>query len=73
MFTCSVPPPTLLSVNSESRAVALRHYRPEEQQQQQQQNGGWGVIYVDFSRDVIGLSDAAPLVEQGAQSAQADA
>ncbi|KAK0652009.1 hypothetical protein B0T16DRAFT_454422 [Cercophora newfieldiana] len=52
VWTCSAKVPVVLHVNSESRAVALRHYRlglaPGNSQPR---------IYVNFDRDVIGLSD----------------
>ena len=49
---CNVKVPAILQVNSESRAMAQKHYRlglaPGDSQSR---------IYVDFSRDVIGLSN----------------
>jgi len=52
VWTCSAKIPVVLHVNNESRAVALRHYRlglaPGNSQPR---------IYVNFKRDVIGLSD----------------
>jgi hypothetical protein len=52
VWTCSAKIPVALHVNSESRAVALRHYRlglaPGNSQPR---------IYVNLKRDVIGLSD----------------
>ncbi|KAK4645563.1 hypothetical protein QC761_202610 [Podospora bellae-mahoneyi] len=53
IFTCSTPPPVLLSVCSESRLAALKRYRlglaPRGHPQPR--------IYVDLSTDVIGLSN----------------
>ncbi|KAK4453690.1 hypothetical protein QBC34DRAFT_191117 [Podospora aff. communis PSN243] len=52
VWTCSASIPVALHVNSESRAVALRYYRlglaPGNTQPR---------IYVNFKRDIIGLSD----------------
>ncbi|KAK5663151.1 hypothetical protein OQA88_6568 [Cercophora sp. LCS_1] len=52
VWTCSAKIPTILHVNSEARAMALKHYRlglaPGNSQPR---------IYVDFQRDVVGLSD----------------
>lgn len=53
-LVCPTPPPALLHVNSESRAVALRHYRlglaPVGHEEPR--------VYMDPARDVIGLSNA---------------
>ncbi|KAK4169153.1 hypothetical protein QBC43DRAFT_85946 [Cladorrhinum sp. PSN259] len=53
VFACSARPPTLLQVNAESRAVALKHYRlglaPRGHPNPR--------IYVSLQRDVIGLSN----------------
>ncbi|KAK4177481.1 hypothetical protein QBC36DRAFT_236496 [Triangularia setosa] len=53
IFTCSTPPPVLLSVCAESRSVALKRFRlglaPRGHPQPR--------IYVDLSTDVIGLSN----------------
>lgn len=74
---CRAPPPTLLQVNQESRAVALRRYRfgllpqdhyhrndPGAAAERPRGTGGVGA-YVDFDRDVIGLSDAVLLSSRG--------
>ncbi|KAK4195793.1 hypothetical protein QBC40DRAFT_343182 [Triangularia verruculosa] len=53
IFTCSTPPPVLLSVCSESRAVALKRFRlglaPRGHPQPR--------IYIDLANDVVGLSN----------------
>lgn len=55
IFSCSAPPPALLAVNSESRALALRHYRlglaPAGYP-------GSPRVYVNLARDVVALPDA---------------
>jgi hypothetical protein len=51
-FTCHTPPPALLSVNFEARAVALKRY-----QLAFAPAGGQPKVYIDFERDVVGLSD----------------
>lgn len=52
IWTCNAKIPTILHVNSEARAMALKHYRlglaPGNSQPR---------IYIDFKRDVVGLSD----------------
>lgn len=52
VWTCAAPLPSILHVNSESRAVAQRHYTlglaPSDSQPR---------IYIDFRRDIIGVSD----------------
>ncbi|KAK3994764.1 hypothetical protein QBC44DRAFT_39746 [Cladorrhinum sp. PSN332] len=53
VFACSSPPPTLLHVNAESRAVALKHYRPGLAPRGHPNPR----IYVSLERDVIGLSN----------------
>ncbi|KAK0635310.1 hypothetical protein B0T17DRAFT_37872 [Bombardia bombarda] len=52
VWTCSAKAPAISHVNSEARYIALKHYRlglaPGNTQPQ---------IYVNFERDIIGLSD----------------
>lgn len=52
VWTCNAKIPTILHVSSEARAMALKHYRlglaPGNSQPR---------IYIDFKRDVVGLSD----------------
>ena len=52
VWTCTAKIPSILHVSSEARAIALKHYRLGLAP-----GGSEARIYVDFSRDVIGLSD----------------
>ena len=56
-WTCPTPPPAMLHVCSESRAVALKRYSLVFATTDDN-GGGGGRIYADLSRDVVCLSSA---------------
>ncbi|KAK4219624.1 hypothetical protein QBC37DRAFT_409375 [Rhypophila decipiens] len=52
VWTCSAKIPSILHVNSEARAIALKHYKLGLAP-----GGTQPRIYVDLKRDVVGLSN----------------